>query len=148
MIKTPWLFFLSFIIGAIAVGFAVERLIFISSAQKTIGQVIGLESYNDRCGGGRRRRSYACTKFTANIQFFDRQGSRYEFQSSAGSSRGSNRSIDNADYSVGVGVEVIYNPKNPKKVYVNTIFGVWGIPIVLFFTQIGALISSFFSKHS
>jgi len=42
---------------------------------------------------------------------------------------------------------VVYDPKSPSTAYVDTLMGVWGFPLVLFFAQIITGITSLFKPR-
>ena len=142
MIKQPWALAISGIFLFIAVYYVVERAFFIMSAEKTLGSVVKVESYNSRCGGGKRRSKYDCTKFTSYVRYFNLKNSPYEISLSSGSSRGHNQPDSYARLKMGESVPIIYDPKNPAKAYEDTIWGVWGVPIMLFFGQICSFLIS------
>jgi hypothetical protein len=148
VIKNKWFAGISFILLIIFAGFVIERLAFIRSADTTDGTVISVDSRNGRCGGGRRKRSYACTRFESTVEFVSKSGARYTLLVSSGSARGQNQPRSKARLQEGSLVPVIYDPTNPASVYENTVWGVWGMPILLFFLQIGTFIASFFSPNT
>lgn len=148
MIRNKWFAGASFILLIVLIGFIIERLIFISSADTTKGTVISVSSYNGRCGGGRRSRSYSCTKFESTIEYSTKDGTQHTFSVSSGRARGQNAPVSKSRLREGKAVPVIYDPNNPAKVYEDTIWGVWGMHIAIFFFQIGTFISSLFSPSS
>lgn len=144
MIKQPWLAGISAILLFVVLWFVVDRLWFLQSAETAMGTVRNVTSYNDRCGSKNNR--YACTKFNADVAFVDKNNSSYQISISAGSCRGSNQALSNASYGVGANVEVVYDPKNPRRAYQNTFFGVWGTPIMVFAFQVSSFFASLFEK--
>lgn len=142
MIKRPIYLVISLILLVIVLGYSVERVLFLQSAQKTMGKVISLSAYNSRCGG--RRNRHSCTKYDATVEFFTTDGVKWLLPISAGSHRGHNMPVSYADHKVNQPIPVIYSPTNPKKAYEDTLFGVWGGPLMLLFAQIGTFFSSFF----
>jgi hypothetical protein len=149
VIKQPWLAAVSLILFIVLAAFVIERLWFLETAARTNGNVAEVTSYNSRCGGGRRNRSYSCTKFKAYIEFYANLGVMHRFSVSAGRKRGSNQSISYSRLAPGQNVPVVYDPKKPQKAYEDTLWGVWGTPIILFFGQIITFFSSMLrSKNS
>ena len=140
MIKQPWLLAVSALCLLVAIGLATERLMFLAGSAETVGKVIRLEHRNERCGSQKRR--YACTKFTAEVQYKPQAGGTFEIEISAGSSRGSDAPLTSANLRVDDPVPVVYSPGNPSKAYQNTFFGVWGAPLVAAGAQIATLFGS------
>lgn len=146
MIKQPWLASIAGIFFIVFAWYVYNRVIFLQTAEKTTGTVIKVSAYNGRCGGGRRRRSYPCTKFHADIMFHDLKGASYRFNVSSGSSRGDNQPISYSRLKLNSAVPVIYDPKNPTTVYEDTLWGVWATPIFLFFAQVASFFGSLFDR--
>ncbi|MCC7070321.1 MAG: DUF3592 domain-containing protein [Deltaproteobacteria bacterium] len=140
MIKQPWLLVVSGILLVGAIGFAVDRLIFLASAEKTQGTVERITASNGRCGS--KKNKYPCTRFEAEVAFTTKKGRDGEITVSAGSARGNNQPTSAADLSVGRGVPVVYNPRNPSKAYQDSLWGVWGTPLMMFIGQVATLFGS------
>lgn len=140
MIKQPAYLILSIVLLLVVGYFVVDRINFLSSAERTTGKVISLSSHNDRCGG--RRSRYACTKYDATVRF-SAGGQGYSYSIGAGSARGYDKPTNLADRKVGQSVATVYNPKNPKEVYEDTFMGVWGLPFMIFIGQIISFFVSF-----
>lgn len=141
MIKQPWLLVISGICLVVGLFLVVERAFFLATAEETQGVVVTVESSNSSCGSSKRR--YACTKFKAFVEY--RAGTNpapFTIDISAGSSRGRDRPLSEADLHKGASVPVVYSPTNPAKAYQNTFFGVWGAPIIAGIAQLGTLIGS------
>ena len=147
MIKQLWLFVISMLLLIACLWFVVDRFIFLQTAARTTGQVMGISSSNTRCGGGKHRSSYPCTKFTATIGFVAAPVGRYKFTISAGSKRGYDYDISGATYRQGQNVPVVFDPKNPDKAYEDSFFGVWAMPVITGFFQVITLLSSFFQPR-
>jgi hypothetical protein len=141
MIKRPFLASVSLILFLGLAYFVIERIIFINNAEHTEGTVTEIRARNSTCGGSRRRRSYSCTKFNANVKY-QVTNKEYILNLSAGSARGDNRSTEQATYNYHQKINVIYNPKDPAHAYEDSIWGVWAVPIMLFFGQIVTFITS------
>jgi hypothetical protein len=143
VIRQPIWAYISGALLLVALGFVVERVLFLQKAEQVTGVVSDISSYNDRCGrSGKHRRRYACTKYNATIDFTTLRGESVRLTVSAGSTRGQDRPISNASKRVNQSVAVVYDPDNPAKAYEDTLFGVWGVPILIFIFQIAAMIGS------
>jgi hypothetical protein len=143
VIKQPWLAWLSLVLWIILVGAVGERLYFLHRSEKTVGSVSQVSAHESRCGGGKRSRRYACTKFRALVKYFSSEGASYFLDLSAGSSRGRARPISAADRFQGQAVHVVYDRTNPVRAYEDTFWGVWNWIIILFGAQLGTLGVSF-----
>lgn len=112
-----------FICGA----FSFSSFDFYFNSAEVEGQIIKITSSNDRCrsGGRRTRRSYDCTEYTAAVNYATPQGI-YTVNISAGSARGHNQSISQADYQIGQKVKILYDTRNPTSAYPNTFMDIWG----------------------
>lgn len=144
MIKQPWLAAISIVLFLVVLGFVAHRLLFLYSAETSIGTVTNVTSYNSTCGSNKSR--YRCTKYTADVAFPDKQNRQHRLNVDAGSCRGSNQSLSYASYGVGASVEVVYDPSKPSRAYRNTFFGVWGTPIMIFAFQVSSFFASLFDK--
>jgi hypothetical protein len=144
MIKNPIFAAISGILLLVVIGFVVERLRFLDSAQKTVGQVSEVRSHNTRCGSsGKGKKKYPCTKYDATVDYSAPGYSEtFHLELSAGSARGTGQPLSEADYKRGDAVKVVYDPKNPSKAYQDSLFGVWGAPIVLFVVQLATMFGS------
>ena len=141
MIKQPVYALISALLLAVVLWFVVDRLIFLHSAQRTTGTVVGVTAENDRCGG--RRTRYSCTQFHAVVEYRpEGQQGRFRLNISAGSARGHNQPVSRADVQVNSAVPVAYNPRKPGESYEDTIFGIWGAPLMAFLFQVGAFVTS------
>ena len=140
MIKQPWLLAVSGVCLLIALWLVVDRTMFLWSAEETIGTVVELSGRNDRCG--RRKTRYSCTKFSAQVQYATQRGSTHTLQISAGSARGHNQPTSSARVQKEGPVSVVYAPDQPTRAYENTLFGVWGAPLLAGFAQIASFLGS------
>ncbi len=141
MIKQPIFAAISLALFVGLIYCVIDRIAFLKRAQRADGIVTQITSYNSRCGGGRRSRSYACTKFTAHISYRTQTGLPIDFTVGAGSSRGSNLPHNYASMREGQSTLVIYDPKDPSNAYIS-MASVWFTPFALFVSQ---LISGFSS---
>lgn len=140
MIKQPIWAIASLVALLIIGGFVVDRCIFLHTAEHTIGRVLALNSYDSRCG--RRRSRYNCTKFDATVEFSTKAAARYTLEVSAGSARGYHQPLSSASLRVNEGVPVVYDPNKPTRAYEDSLWGVWGTPIMLAVFQITSLFVS------
>ncbi len=147
IIKKTYMAYISLALLAVLIWYVGDRILFMHSAEHTIGQVIDVSGYNSRCGGGRRRSSYPCTNFTANVEFQDQANQIYHLKIGAGHSRGYDKPISLAKLKIKDRVAVIYNPHNPNKAYEDSFMGVWGTPIIIFMVQISTFFSSLFPSR-
>lgn len=141
MIKQPWLLVVSGILLVVALGFAIDRALFLVTAERTSGSVERITSSNGRCGS--KKNKYDCTRFQAIVGFTTKDGRAGEITVSAGSSRGYDQPSSAADLSVRQAVPVVYSPRNPAKAYQNSLWGVWGAPLMAFIGQLATLFGSF-----
>jgi hypothetical protein len=140
MIKQPIWAIVSLALLVVIAGFIVERCIFLYNAERAIGRVIAVDSHNGTCG--HRRSRYACTEFDATVEFSTRMAARYTLEISAGTARGYDQPLSRASRRVSDGVWVVYNPNKPTKAYEDSVWGVWGMPIVLALFQLTSLLVS------
>jgi hypothetical protein len=150
LIRQPILFFISVVLLLVLVGFVAERIYFLSTAKRTAGTVISVTSSNSTCGSRGRRggsRRYPCTKYRAQVEFVAEGGRQSSFEVSAGSKRGHNSALSYANYKSQQVVPVVYDPKKISKAYIDDFMGVWGIPFMIFITQILTFFSSFFDSR-
>lgn len=138
MIKQPYLICLAGLGLIVAAYFAFNTWLFLRRAVETQATVSHISSYQSRCGGGRRKRSYPCTKFNAHLSFFVPQHGEANLKVGAGSCRSYSASC-RTDYNVNQKVPVLYDPKKPARARVNSLMGVWSSSIG---SLIGALISA------
>jgi hypothetical protein len=115
----------------------VDRIIFIKNSEAVLGKVVRIESYNCRCGGGRNRRSYPCTRYIAHIKYPHFNGNYSTFVDNAGGCRGSDEPITCASFKLGESIDIIYDLNDPERVYQGTL-DVWQAPRILFIFQIAA----------
>lgn len=153
MIRQPFLMLLGCVAIIIAAVFALERLYFLSRAEKTNGYVSNISSYEGRCGGGRRRASYPCTRYSADIKFYGRNGSENHFDVDAGSMRYLKHSYGNltsgatSKYTLGQSIPIIFNPNNPSRAYIDSTMDVWATPLGCLLGGVICMISSLFEPR-
>lgn len=151
LIKNKMIFIISIGILIWVVYFIIDRIQFLSVASHTMWVVESITTSNDRCSERRNKRTYYydCTKFHAIIGFDTLPPPpivHSTFWLSAGSVRGHDQPLSRATRHEGESTKVTYDPSNLDRVYEDTLFGVWGTPIIMFFAQIMTLISSFTEK--
>ena len=110
---------LSALIGA-------QRLSFVNTAVPASGTVVDIEARNDRCSRKPRR---TCTRFTAVVEYTFANDTR-RLRTGAGSSRGRDEPITEADYSVGEAFSVRVHPATREALPDRTA-AIWGLPFVL-----------------
>ena len=135
------------IVAAGALIFALFALIrtmtFLARAEKTVGVVSAIDSYGGRCGGGRRRRSYPCTKYRATISYESASGGRYTLSDSAGSCRQGNEATYRPSYQLGQRVKVRYLPSHPEEARIDSVFGIFGTEFISLFVGLFSTFASF-----
>lgn len=119
--------------------FLIDRAVFSMRARETVGIVQRIHAENDNCG--RRRRRHNCTNFEADLRY-DVDEISYQVTVSAGSARGHNKPTSLADYAVGQSEKVAYDESRPSRAYRDTVWDIWGAPIITFFLQVAAFIAS------
>ena len=110
------------------------------SAETTVGEVITVDASDDTCGSKRSRHS--CTKFTARVQYQTPPDLTFHILVSAGSARGHGQPVERAVPNVGDRLEVVYSTETPSRAYQNTLFGVWGVPLMAGFFHVATMIGS------
>lgn len=143
MIKQPLMAVISLILLVVAIGFTIERGLFVYRANKTLGTVTKIYSENSRCGGGRRRSSYPCTKYSADFEFASTLGMTVRFNTSVGRCRGHDQPERCSGLQVGQIEPVIYDPGKPERAYHDRGINVWFVPIMLFVFQVITMVTSF-----
>lgn len=145
-IKNRVLFGLSMVIALVALGFIVNRLVFLAHARHTTGAVIALHASNGSCSCGRRCH-YPCTRFGADVQFPESE-SAVPLRVTAGTERGFNQPVEDSQYRIGDSVPVIYNPGDTSEAYRDTFGDVWGAPLAALFFHLVTLVGSFAKPRS
>jgi hypothetical protein len=143
-VKSPFLFVLSLIIGLVAVGSTLDRLVFLAHAQHTTGTIVSMHARNDSCRCGKGC-SYACTSFSADVKFPESQIDE-PLVVTAGTARGHDQSVGFAQYRPGDVVPVVFDPNNTRRAYRDSLGDVWGVPFILFFICIVTLVLSFIEQ--
>ena len=118
--------------------FVVDRVQFVSSAQRVHGVVDHVTARNERCG--RKRSRHNCTKFRALLTY-EVQSRQYQIEVSAGSSRGHNQPTSYADYRIGQLERVAFDPSQPSRAYRDKLWDIWGAPIATFLFQVAAFVA-------
>mgnify|MGYP002781158405 FL=1 len=120
------LMLVALVLLALAALIGAQRLAFVNAAVPASGIVVDIEARNDRCG---RRPRRACTKFTAVVEYTVANDTR-RLRTGAGSSRGRDEPVTEADYSVGEAFAVRVHPAT-REALPDSTSGIWGLPIVL-----------------
>lgn len=108
--------------------YGVVIFIFTVSATHTIGQVVKIETvqntlpFVDKSNG-------SGTYYYPLIRFTAKSGKVVDFRASSGS--------QHVQYAIGDTVPVLYDPAEPQDGRIDTLWGVWGAPIIL--VGIGAI---------
>jgi hypothetical protein len=111
---------------AVAGVVGVQRIAFVNAAVPASGTVVDIEARNDRCG---RRPRRACTKFTAIVEYTYANDTR-RLRTGAGSSRGRDEPLSEADLSIGEAFAVRVHPAT-REALPDSTSGIWGLPLVL-----------------
>lgn len=142
MIKQPLLFAISGGALLVALGLFAWRGVFWLTAYETDGVVSAIESKNTQCGS--KRSKHACTRFTAVLTFHAHDGSSHRTTTSAGEERGYSQPVTDADRRVGEHLPVLYSPLDPDDACHDSVWDVWGAPILAMVVQVITLFGSFF----
>lgn len=122
--------------------YTANRILFLKTAIHTNGEVVKIDQTNGRCGGGKRRRRYNCTKYNAQVRFYSENQSANFISISAGSQRGHNQQYSSLKFSLGTSVPVAYDPQDPTSAFHDTFWSIWSIPI---FSFLGLIVSTIVS---
>lgn len=151
MVKEPILAFISvlLLLGACATGFLTFE--FTRSASTTDGIVTEVDARNATCGGKRshssgryrKRNRTDCTRYFATVQFDTANGERHSVRLAFGKSFGHDKPVANARQQVGTKVPLIYDPKDPSRVFENSVWALWGPTIMLLLAHVVVLLVSF-----
>lgn len=108
--------------GLLALGFYLQESLFQLSATTAMAEVVSVSAHNDRCGSSKNR--YRCTKFGATLRYSAGTPERrlYSMNVSAGSARGHDQALRQADLHEGESVQILYDPDDPDDACRNT----WG----------------------
>ena len=145
LVRNPIWFGLFILASAAAAWFVIDRVIFLQSAKRTEGVVNQVIARNSRCSkscGRRCTRHYDCTKFTAHVGFTSEAGESGLLEVGAGQRSGHGVSIVSAAYRQGQSIPVVYNPRNLKECYQDSLGGVWGTTLMALFGQCVSLIAA------
>jgi hypothetical protein len=140
MIRQPLFAIISFICFLVVGYFIVDRCLFLYSAERANGRVIKVVGHNSWCGY--RRSRHPCTEFDAVVEFSTQVSSYHTLEVSAGSARDYYQPLSRASLRVGSVVSVVYDPSNPKRAYNDSLWGVWGMPIMIAMFQLSSLLAS------
>ena len=79
--------------------------------------------------------------------FVAKVGGTHHLRLSTGEKRNHNQPVSYSRIKRGEAVPVVYSSANPEKAYEDTLFGVWGGPIVMFMFQISTFFASLTEKR-
>jgi Protein of unknown function (DUF3592) len=141
MVGHPVYFIISVILLLVVAGFACQRAVFLQSARRIEGKVVGVTATDSRCGS--RRSRHDCTRFKAHVKYTPPETGRdYTLDISAGSAYGNFQPLEKARLHTGESVKIAYNPQSPQTAYEDTFWGIWGTPVSIMIAQIVAFFSS------
>lgn len=131
--------------------FITDRIQLIQVWKHVIWKVEKVISYNDRCSrrSGKRTIYYDCTKYTATV-WFDTlpppPSIHSTFELSWWSERWRDQPISYSSRQEWDPTRVIYDPNKISRVYEDTIWWIWWVPIMNFIIQINFLFWAFSEK--
>ncbi len=140
MIKQPLLFGISGLLLVVTVVLFVWRAGFWLSSVETEGRVVAVEASDGRCGS---KHKHDCTRFEAVIEY-TASGAKHRTTATAGEARGHRQPVSAADHRVGERVPVLYSALDPGTACRDSVFDVWGAPIMALLMQVMTLVGSFF----
>jgi hypothetical protein len=143
-VKSPLFFWIALLLFLPLAYFVFDRIHFVVTARPVSAEVSRVTSQNDRCGS--RRSKYNCTKYYATLRY-EVQGRWHQISVSAGRQRGHNQPLSGARYRSGDREAVKYDPRQPWRAYRNTLWDIWGAPLMTFFMQIAMFVASFSDKR-
>lgn len=120
----------------VAIGLAIERLMFVSRALPTVGHVVDVSARNASCG--RRRMHRPCTKFRVVVEYRIENGAPRRLKLSAGSARGHDQPLSAAHHPPGSAVRLIYDPRNTQRIYRDAAPDVFAGPLFSVFLSLVA----------
>jgi hypothetical protein len=140
VIRQPFWLVVSGGLLVLAIGLGVERLVFLETAIETTGTVSEVTGENSRCGSRHSRRD--CTEFTASITF-EHHGETYTTTTGAGSERGRDQPVSEADLHVGERVPVVFSPGDPGRAYHDSFWDLWSWPLMALAGQVATMFGAF-----
>lgn len=141
--KRPLLYGLGAILVIVALGFVVNRMLFLASAERTVGHVSHVQGRDTRCGS--RRSRHACTRFDATVDYVV-GGATLTLDIDAGRTRGHGAHVSTADVGVGDAITVVHAPGG-RPAYQDTFFAVWGTPLITFFIGLASAFGGWREKE-
>ncbi len=140
-IKIPKMFGISIFVFLVLLYLVVDRAIFLSKSEWTLGTVYKIFVETGKCESWSRRGRYDCTEYTAAVNFYV-ESEPYTLIVSAGETEGI-KPRSHANYRVGNPVPIVYNRDHPNESYRDHIWDIWGTPILVFFALLFTLFLGF-----
>ena len=141
-VKSRFMLRVAIVLGVLALAIAADRTLFILHAAHTKGSVVDLSSENGRCNCPGKGCDYDCTRFRAQVRFGAPTSSGYLWVE-AGTSRGYNSALAQAQFRLGDEIPVVFNPRDPDEAYRDLSREIWYPPLIAFFFAAVALIAAF-----
>lgn len=135
-IKRPSLLLIGALLTLPLVYFLVERIDFMRSSRKAVATVESVQARHYSC---RRGVDHLCTEFAATLTF-NVDGKTHWFLVDAGWVRFRTEVLRRARYQVKELLYVVYDVRKPDHAYVDTLWNVWGTPLLILLAQIAAFI--------
>jgi hypothetical protein len=114
-----------------ALGLVLERAVFLATAERAQGEVIGVDAIDSRCGPRRRKRD--CTQYHATVRYVG-AGVAHVLSVRAGSATGHGQSTLRARYRTGDSTLIVFSRRNPARTYQDPGLsdGIWRAPFLFF----------------
>lgn len=150
MNKEIWVVIVFGVVLILFLSSCIERVLFLKNAVRVNGTVLSITGTEGTCvdyrrpryrAGEKRIRFDSCTKFVATVGYTSPNNARSTFIVEAGQRRGIEQPIKYASLIVGERVQAIYDSRDPARVYKDTLWGVWDVPIMIFIVFIVGVIS-------
>lgn len=122
-----------------------DRLQLLYVGERVVGVVENIWVSNGDCesGGYRGSRTYSCTRYDAIIGFETKPPTVHRTHIlSWWSKNGHNQPISYSSRQVGDATKIIYDPEKASRIYENTIWGIWSIPLIIFFFLLAFVVSA------
>lgn len=139
-IKQPIWLIVAWILFFVILYFIADRIQLIQVGEHVIGNITNITAYNSRCGW---KHKHDCTEFTAYVGFKTIKWESSTFSVWGGNSTWHNQPIASSYRKIWWEVKVIYDPNSIVRVYEDTLWWIWGVPIMTFFFQIMTFFSAF-----
>jgi hypothetical protein len=141
-VRNPFAFWIGVLLTLPLSYFLVDRIDFAWSSRTEVGSVVEISARNSTCSKSR----YDCTVFKAKVRYRVGEDLR-RFWISAGTARDHNRSKGEANLHVNQLVPVVYDVRNPARVYRDTFWEVWGPPFLTLVFQLAMFMVALQEGH-